>query len=224
MIAGAPGGAAALGARGLRRGAIDRPESKLLVAQTTLRPGDSFRLRAGDGPIRTVTISATDTMATLATKVNRILVNEGKATAPSLSTGVSLRIEASKTGKVELLAGPDGSDALAKLGIAPARLERPKASQPGDAIVTPGGSFGLGLDPALTLADQTNAGKALARIEAAIGTVQSATRSLYWTDLKAQMVNDNALGKAGAVSPATSARIDNYRQALARLSSSTGGF
>ncbi|MCA3254786.1 MAG: hypothetical protein INF91_04110 [Alphaproteobacteria bacterium] len=224
MVAAAPGGAAALGALGLRRGAIDRPESKLLIAQTTVRPGDSFRIRAGDGPVRTVTITATDTMATLATKVNRILVNEGKATAPSLSSGVSLRIEASKTGRVELLAGPEGSDALARLGLAPARLQRPKASDGDDSLVTPGGSFGLGLDPALTLADQKNAEKALARIEAAIGTVQSATRSLYWSDLKAQIVNDNAFGKSGAVPAATSARIDNYRQALARLTSTTGGF
>jgi len=221
MIAGAPGGAAALGALGLRRGAIDRPESKLLTAQTTIRAGDSFRIRAGSGAERTITIAATETMATLAAKVARVLGTEGKATALSLTSGVSLRIEASKTGRVELLAGPAGSDALARLGMAPARLERPKASEK-DAIVTPGGSFSLDLDPALTLADEKNAGKALARIEAAIATVQSATRSLYWSDVKAQIVNDAALGKSKGVPAGTTARLDNYRQALARLQSTTG--
>jgi hypothetical protein len=222
MVAGAPNGAAALGALGLRRGAIDGPESTLLVAQTAVRAGDSFRLRAGNGPERTITIAATETMATLAAKVNRVLGLEGKATAPSLSTGVSLRIEASKTGRVELLAGPDGSDALARLGLAPARLQRPKVAGDGDSIVTPGGAFSLGLDPALTLGDQKNAERALSRVESAIGTVQSATRSLYWSDLKAQLVDDAAFGKSKGVPAAASARLDNYRQALARLQSTTG--
>ena len=222
MLGAAPGGAAALGALGLRRGAIDRPESKLLVAQTTVRPGDSFRIRAGNGAERTITIAADETMATLATKVSRAIGREGKATALSLSSGVSLRLEAAKTGRIDLLPGPAGSDALAALGLAPARLERPKVSGPGDSLVTPGGSFSLDLDPALPLADSNSATTAASRLDAAIGTVQSATRSLYWSDLKAQIVNDAALGKSKAVPAAVTARLDNYRQALARLSSTTG--
>ncbi len=223
-VAAAPKGAAVLGAIGLHRGALNAPESMALTAQTNVRTGDSFRLRVGTGALRTVTIAENETMASLAKKVSLLLGTAGKATALSLSAGTTLKIEASKTARIEVRAGPDGQDALSKLGLAPAQLEQPKISAGGKTpIVTPGGTFSLDLDRALSLGKVSDATFAQTRIEAAMSTIQSAARSLYWSDTKAQIVNDAALHRSGSAPPGASAKLKNYQQALARLTAMNTG-
>lgn len=224
VIAAAPRGAAVLGAIGLHRGVLNPPESVALADQTSIRTGDSFRLRVGIGAIRTVTIAENETMASLTKKVSLLLGTAGKATVLPLTTGVTMKIEAAKTARIEVLAGPEGRDALSKLGLAPAQLQQPKMSGGGKSpIVTPGGTFSLDLDRALSLGTVSDARFAQTRVEMAMGAIQSAARSLYWSDTKAQIVNDAALRKSGQAPAGTSAKLKSYQQALARLTAMNTG-
>lgn len=126
-----------------------------------------------------------------------------------------MRIAAAPGHTLELLSGPDGRDALAKLGLEPQKLI---ADPPFDARaprVRPGGKFSLDLSLALNLADAKSAGLALDRLRGALSVSQTAFRSLYWDDNKAALAN--GAGARGAVSPYQSAQLARYQDALTRL-------
>lgn len=212
------GGTNKIGALGFASGVINPGGSNELVAQTSLRAGDSFSIKVGQGPTVKVVVAADDTVASL---VARIAQQTGSKTAVVdgyASGGDVLRFQASDAVPIVLSAGAEGADALAKLGIEPQRLTVPPVSKPGDPKVTPGGTFSLALASTLNLTNATDASLALTRIKSAISTTQTAYRSLYWDAGKAALVNSYA-GGAAAPTAAQSAQLANYRTALARLSS-----
>lgn len=220
-IAAASGGATVLGALGLARGTLTPLDSQTLVAQTSLRAGDSFSVEAQGGKIKKISIAADDTLTTLADKVRRALGRGASVTTPLVNGKRSLRIEATTDHSVELIAGPAGSDALDKLGLSPTRLTVPDIAGKNDPKVRPGGTYGLALSEALSLGSAKDAAVAVKQIKSAISTAQTAYRSLYWDDGKAAQVNA-ASGAGGAVSAYQSKQLARYQDALTRISAFTG--
>lgn len=209
------GGATALGAIGLHRGALNQQTTGTLVDETALRAGDSFKIRVDGKAARAVTIESGETMASLAQKIRRITGTNAKISTPFTNDASSLRIEVLSGHTIELLSGMDGTDALGKLGIDPVRLVPPRIVKENDPKATPGGRYNLALSDDLSLLDAKTAAAALAKIKSAISMTQSAYRSLYWDATKASLV-DGALPTGGG-SAYQQAQLANYQTALSRL-------
>ena len=222
-IAAAANGSTVLGALGLKRGRLDNSDSTLLTAQTSLRAGDQFAIKVNDGVARRITIDADDTLASLSQKVSRITGAKATVTTPSGDDGRTLRIGAKPGQAIELIAGGEGRDALAKLGLSEEKLVAPPPYDEDAPKVAPGGNYGLGLTHALDISTREGAALALGRIKSAISMTQTAYRSLYWDAGKAAIVNGGAASTGGA-SPRQLAQIANYQDALARISNLTAGF
>src|SRR5205814_384519 len=78
-------GSSVLDRLGLPSGAIDTTPSQRLTSLSSLRPGDTFTVRAGQsGAAKTITIDARDTPATLATQIQRAANLHAKVTATTL--------------------------------------------------------------------------------------------------------------------------------------------
>jgi hypothetical protein len=212
------GGGEALGALGLHRGNVTPLISPNLVAQTGLNAGDAFQLEIDGGKPVSVTVDATDTMTTFAAKVQKLLgASVASVTTPKVNGQTTLKITLQNGHAVNLLPGPSGTDALSKLGIDPARLYA-AATRPTNApIVSPGGSFGLGLSDALSLGTQAGAALALSTIKTSVSIVQTAYRSLYWDTTKENLVNGTLGVGTAAPNAYMQSQIANYQAALDRL-------
>jgi hypothetical protein len=216
-ISAVAGGSTALGALGLHRGTLTPENSAKLVAQTSLRPGDEFMVRVNGGSVRKITITEADTLTTLADRIRRITGSSATVSTPKSGEGNVLRIDAKAGASIDLIGGPDGKDALAKLGLPEARIVAAATVATNAPKVRPGGSFGLGLSEGLAIGSAQDAALALSRIKQAISMTQTGYRSLYWDDGKAALVNGPAL--SGAVSGRLANQMAQYQAALDRLSS-----
>lgn len=226
-LAAAKGGDSVLGALGLNRGAINPEVSAKLSSHTSLRAGDTFQIRVNDGAVRNIVIDAEETLATLSKKISNITGREAAVTTPiDGKGGRTLRIEAKAGQEIELIAGPAGKNALAKLGIDPMRIATPAPVDDDAPRVRPGGNYGLGLTLAFSLSKLEDAAHALDKITSAISMTQTAYRSLYWDSGKESLVNGGNAG--GHVSPYLQGQAARYQDALNRLSgvtsNSTMGF
>lgn len=222
-VAAAQGGASSLSALGFARGTINPEVSDKLTTQTALRPGDSFSIRVDGGALRKITIEKDDTLTTVADRLRSMIgASKGTVTTPKSKETRSFRIDAKPGHSIELVAGPEGSDALAKLGIEAQRLEAPENVSDRAPRVRPGGSFGLMLTEALNLLTIDGAKVAMKKVEDAISMSQTAYRSLYWDDGKAQMVDGVKNTMTGTQSTAReTAMLKNYQAALSRLAAGT---
>lgn len=201
---------------GFSDGAINAAESQSLADQTALRPGDRFSLRVNGGRTVSVTIDADETAAAFAERLGRLIGRTaGKVTISRSGGAPQLRIEPSAGQRIDLLPGPEGQDALAKLGIAPGAIILPPLFDPKAPRVKPGGHYGLDLAPGLSVADKRSAKQALDRIDNAIATVRAGFRSLFWDDTKAALAEGKPQG-AGP-SPYFAGQLARYRDALSRL-------
>lgn len=216
-LAAQPGGSNILGALGLHRGSLNPDTSLSLVAQTSLRAGDSFSIRVGTGLVRKITIAANETLSTLSGKLRMAGGYNLNITTPrgSKEGELSIRIAARAGYPIELIAGPKGQDALAKLGLEPARLNVPATPAKGSALAQPGGQYGLSLSTDLNLKNPANARTALDALSGAVSMTKTAYRSLYWDSTKAALVNG---ASSTALTAAQQAQLDQYNSALQRLS------
>jgi len=219
-VAVAAGGTNKLGALGLSDGVLNPGGSNSLVAQTSLRAGDEFSLKVGAGPMTRIVIRADDTVKTLVARIalqtrSRTAVTDGFSTAGSV-----LRFQASVAVPIVLVAGREGQDALAKLGLEPQRLTAPPLPKDSAPKVSPGGTFSLDLKEAFNVATAKDAAVAVKAIKSAIITTQGAYRSLYWDSGKALLVN--GFGGGAGPTAAQSKQLAGYREALARLTPSSG--
>jgi len=214
----AGGATSGLGALGLHRGVLNQQSTGDLVAETSLRLGDSFKISVDGETARTVTIEKGETMTSLAAKIRKITGTDATITTPFTDGASSLKIDVKSGHTLELIAGADGKDALGKLGLDPIRLVPSKVLDPKAAKVTPGGRFNLNLSSALTLTDATTAGTALSRVKSALSMIQSAYRSLYWDSGKAAIVDGTISGGGG--SAYQQAKLASYQAALSRLTGS----
>ena len=220
-VAAASGGAGITGALGFHRGTLNPGSSTNLISGTSLRPGDEFSFSVDGGAEKKLTILATDTLKTLSERMGRLAGSNVKVSAPLSGEGYVLRIEAKPGHAISLIAGADGKDALGKLGIDPVKLV---AALPYDADaprVKPGGTFGLMLSDALSIATADDAKLAVSKLKSASSMTQTAFRSLYWDSTKANLVNGTR-GAAGRGSVYQQKQLANYNAALTRLTSGGG--
>lgn len=214
-IAAASGGAGIMGALGLRRGLVNSADSAKLTAQTSLRAGDEFGIRLEGGVVKKIAIAADETLTSLADKIRKITGTDAAVTTPKIGGKSVLQINVKVGHAIELIAGADGRDALAKLGMEPARLSATEVADAKAPKVRPGGNFGLNLTGALNLNSAKDAAVALSKVKSAISMTQTAYRSLYWDSTKEAIVNGTVTSGGSAYQQA---QLAQYQAALDRLS------
>ncbi|HEX8484366.1 MAG TPA: hypothetical protein VF643_03170 [Sphingomonas sp.] len=220
------GGNSVLGKLGLHRGTLTPTDAVTLEAQTALRAGDEFSIRINGGAIRKVTIGEKDTLTTLANQVRTLIGSRAASVStPAKGSARALRIDVKPGNELELIAGASGKDALVKLGLDARRIASPAIVDKDAPKVRPGGSFALGLTEALRLDTKTEAGNSLAQIKQALSLSQTAYRSLYWDETKAQAADAPiSNGRRPASTAIEQGQLANYQAALTRLSGSFTGF
>ncbi|MDB5436418.1 MAG: regulatory protein FlaEY [Phenylobacterium sp.] len=225
-IAAAPTGASVLDRLGLPSGTLNLAESQQLTAQSSLRAGDQFTVKPGDGVAKTITIDPGETLQTLAQKIQRASGFEATVTVgTSLAGQQGLHIApANSRMTIEIGAGTASKDALAILGI-PEGVVRSTVANPAGASVPGDGKsqlYGLGLSSNLNLDDASQISHALAQISAAMGVIRSAYQGLVTaaTPKSATPTAATNASSSGPVPQYLTDRIANYAAALARL---TGG-
>lgn len=215
-VAASDGGSSKVDALGLGRGVATPDGSLRLTTGSTLREGDTFQMRVAGGPLRTITIAKEETLASLADKVRKITGSKALVTTPKKDDGAMLRVAPKAGIDIEFIAGPNGRDALEKLGLPAARVSGMDPIEKNAPRVRPGGSFGLGLDPSLSIADTKAATATLAKLKSALSVAQTGYRSLYWDDGKQALVEG---ARKGGSTAREQAQMANYQAALSRLAS-----
>jgi hypothetical protein len=225
-IAVAPTGASVLDRLGLPTGTLSLADSQQLTAQSSLRAGDQFTVKPGDGVAKTITIDPGETLQTLATKIQRASGFEATVTvSASLNGQQGLRIApANSRMTVEIGAGTASKNALAILGIPEGVVRSTVANAAGASVPGDGKSqlYGLGLPSNLNLDDAAQISHALAQISAAIGVVRSAYQGLVAATTPKSAASTAAMNasSSGPVPQYLTNQIANLQAGLARL---TGG-
>jgi len=170
-------------------------------------------------PRTKITISATDTMKTLATKISRATGYGVHVTAQTLGGSSTLKIEPiDPSSTVTLISGPKGTDALSELGLKPGILydtiKQKGSSVPADGR---GPVFGLGLDATLSLSSPDAIKHAMAQLTAAKSMVKNAYQALKTAATPANVLALQKSQASGAVPAYLTAQIANYQAALQRL-------
>ena len=219
-------GASSLDALGLPTGTIDFSPSQNLMANSSLQVGESFLVKSNFNALpQTVTISADDTLQTLAQKITQASGYGANVQVVTGTGGVQqLQITpTSAASQVTLEAGPPGENALPALGLSEglvttnATAKAKSASTAGGAIATTSlkANYALGLESSINLNSASGISNALAQLGGAITTVKQ-----IYTDMTTKPSTSTA-GYNGAVPAYLTAEISNYQAALARLTSSS---
>jgi hypothetical protein len=215
-------GASVLDQLGLPSGQVGSQPSKLLTANSSLRPGDSFSIvtGSGGGAGQSVTISADDTLSTLANKIQWASNFQLTATVlPDASGADQLKIAPVNTRtQAQLIAGPLGKDALGPLGLVEGVLTNPPTSTSSSSSSSSSSSkpnlpkYSLGLSSELSVDTASAAQAASTALTSALNSIKNAYTILS-SPPKAQ-------GQNGTVPAYISSQLANYQAGLQRL---TGG-
>ncbi|MEM6683751.1 MAG: hypothetical protein AAF607_16070 [Pseudomonadota bacterium] len=215
-IAVSSAGESVLSRLGLRSGAIGDTQDRTLGTQTSVTDGQFFFVAVNGRAPRRITVDADDTFRQVAARINALSLRSLKAEV----SGDSLKIEALNDARVDILAGPEGSDALVRLGIEPQsilpsdRLFELNDTRPPEEQL--GGTFALGLEASFNLRDKTTAKFVATKIDNAISTVQRAFRSLTFDPIAFQL-QEQARFQGGTVPTRLTNQLANFQSALARL-------
>lgn len=200
---------------GLGTGRLTSAIENLLVNTTRLNAGDSFSVKIDGGKFTKISIAQDETISSLAAKVRKALGVKVAVTTLTSGSGLTLRVQPSTGHAVQLQAGPDGQDALAKLGLKVSRLYAAPPASSKDPAVVPGGQYGLALSDVISLGSLADAKTALMKVESAASITQTAYRTLYWDANKAAKVDGTA---ANAVLSANQrSQLQQYQAAIYRL-------
>ena len=219
-------GASALDLLGLPQGAINAARSDLIVANTSIKAGDSFYVRTAPGGAQTqITITAKDTVASLVDKINNAVGYAAKATVVPSGSGSKLQIaSASTSAYLELDArsatqdpASSGSDVLAALGLQAGIVRTVKTVQNGLTDPSQARSYGLNLPSMLAIDSPAKAQAAATALSAAMWTVQRAYQDLANPPTLASEAAAKANSSSGAVPAYLTAEIANYQAGLDRL-------
>lgn len=224
----ATSGASVLNALGLPTGAMDFSPPQTITANSSVVAGDQFTISTSYSPSpQTITISSTDTLATLATKINQATAYQANATVTTGAGGVQeLNITTNFPGvKITLGAGPSGSNALSGLGLTPGVITSnayAKASTKGAATTAATSNslmanYALGLPSTLNLT--TSAG--IAAAQKALSAAMTTIKGIYANMVTPASTSKTGSGGTGAAPAYITAEISSYQGALARLTSST---
>jgi hypothetical protein len=188
-IAVAPAGASALDQLGLPAGQVGPGQaSPLLTANSSVRAGDTFSIVTAGGSSQTVTIQATDTLQSLAARIDTASGYQLVATVlPGANGQQQLKLApVNPRTQVQLIAGPQGGDALAPLGLTEGVIANPPAPPTSSATANAGTSgasastptlqpkYSLNLSSDLNVGTVAGAQAAVAALTSAIGTVKTA--------------------------------------------------
>jgi len=218
-------GASVLDRLGLPEGTLSGDTSQVLTAQSALRAGDQFTIATGKAPPVTITLTNSDTLASLAQEIQRATGNQATASVTSNAAGQQqLKITpAFAQATITLGNGPADKNALALLGLPQGILNQTttinNVTAPAD-----GGSkiYGLGLSGTLNFSSPNLVSQAQAAIISALGVVRSAYQGIVTAETPAIPGQPSATnpGKVGTVPAYLTAQIANLQAGLARL---TGG-
>lgn len=240
-----PEGENALNRLGLPTGPVQFTDSDRITDRSSARAGDSFTLQIGTGPPQRITLRSTDTLTSLAFRINQALRLDGRAElrtatleagdaltrgdaqadriAGGTLTGRRLVFEPRPGRQLTLTAGAAGEDLLAALGLR-AGIVYAEPTLPSQDRASPTPRFlELSLDESLTLDDSASAQRAANVLVAAQSAVRNAFRAV-----NAPPPAANASRNAnGPVPEFLSAQLANLRAGLARLQAgqtqNTGG-
>lgn len=218
----AAGGASVLDRLGLPSGQIAYTDSTLLSSATSVRPGDSFKIRAAEGvKPATITIEAGETLATLSAKVKRVTGTAAKIEIITENNQSRLRISPADDRKsIELMAGPSGQDALESLGMSAGLMRTTKYEKAVRQY-----TVGLNIDKEYRLDTKEAIQATIDSLNGAAVVLRNAYRTLA-TNLdpvekeKAQTKKSTAAKTGGTVPGYLKNQIANYQAGLNRL---TGG-
>ena len=230
-IAVSAGSSSVLDKLGLPTGTVLQTDSPDIVANSSVRTGDQFYMvDPGTGEKKTITIDATDTMKTLADKIQRASgyqLTVTTTTVPGtngqpMRQGLDIK-PANGSSSMEFLAGPAGKDALSGLGLS-AGLVTSQAGQimdPTTANYTSSQKpMGLSFNTALNLNSTTNIAAAIASLQTTMQKVQSVYT--YLTNGDPQPSKSTTGSNASSAPPTyLTNEIANYQAALQRLTGSS---
>ena len=228
-IAVAGSGESVLDQLGLPQGVVDGPVSDLITSTTGVSAGDSFKIAVGAGAPVTITVEATDTMASLASRISQATGFQVNAsTSFGVGGSTTLRIAAAYPGEtVTLSDGPAATDALAGLGLKPGVVAATKFKN-GQTMLQGKSQpiYALGLPTSLDLSSAADIHTAQVQLAGAISVVEKAYQDLKTAATPAAVLALQKAQASGATPKYLTNEIANYQSALARLtagSSSSSG-
>ena len=202
-------------------GTLDLTESQRITALSSVRAGDQFTMRSGEGAWKAVTFEEKDTLDTLAQKIRRAASYQAKVTITTVAGKRQLQI-APLNDRMVLEIGPGKGDrnALEMLGIAEGVLRNTRVVD-GVNLPTDGKAklYGLGLPSDLNLSSTEQIKHTLAEVAAAMGVVRSAYKDMV-SAASPPSVEDKIKALGGKAPEYLTNQIANYQAALDRL---TGG-
>ncbi len=215
---------------GLRQGDLTSPTATDLMNATSVRAGDYFYAAVDGGRPKKVEIAANETFKSLASKLRTMFGTKIDVRVTDGTGGSKFEIRQKGDSRVELTAGGEGTDALAKLGMQPTRLLSSKIlfNLSGDKNTEkdeqrPGGTFNFSLTADWSIGDENSAKFVGKKLEESIGKVQTAYRSLYFDETRARAALQVGRRGSGTVSPYLQQQNANYLNALQRLSAGSSG-
>ena len=210
-------GTSVLSRLGLPSGAAPGDSASTVIAETSVRPGQFFSISIEGGANRRITVEDDDSFGFLAFRINSVLGDKGKASFVEDIDGQHLEIKALNGATFEILAGAEGRDALAGLGLRETKL----FGEPADLSEVDADSssaFELGFIDGLNVLSRATAAEAEAILDGALLAIEKAYRFLTGEPEKKTSIS-------GTVSARTLSQIANFKAALARLeSASAAGF
>ena len=221
-------GSSILDQLGLPQGTVNPVSSNLITAATSIKAGQSFWVRTSPGgPQAQVTISATDTLTTLANKLNTVLAGQGIAKVQAIGATSELSIQPDSANSfIELdalpsVAGPTtatagGGTVLAALGLQ-AGVIRTVRQVNGLTDITQLPEYGLNLPTNLDISTAASAQHAANAIQAAMSGVQQAYQNLASPPTMASEAVAAAQNQTGSVPAYLTSEISNLQAGLQRL-------
>jgi len=223
-IAVASSGASILNKLGLPTQTIQQTSSQLLTSATSLRAGDTFQVRTRQGGTpATVTIDATDTAQTLASKIVAATGYTANVTTETLNGALQVEIKPDNPNStIELLPGPAGSNALTALGLnagviqtAPALSSSTKKTTTTSGVAA--NTYGLNIDGGFNLTTTAGIQAAQKSLQTAAALVQTA----FYTLANGNKPASTTPQITGTVPAYLQAQLANYQAGLSRLESSS---
>jgi hypothetical protein len=218
-----PGGASVLDRLGLPTGAVNAADSLRLDAVSSVRVGDQLQVRGRlNGQKTTITVREGDTLTSFAERMGRALAGQADVRVMTVDGGRRLQVRPlTPRNVVELIAGPEGKDALKGLGLPEGVLRTTTVAKGGKMAPADGGYpiFGLKLNGKINLENAAEIGHSAAELAAAITVVRSAYRDLK-DAATPSAVKAAQSAPAAAVPAYMQKQIANYQEALAKLTGS----
>ncbi len=223
-------GSSVLDALGLPDGEINQATSTTLVSNTSLQAGDKFYVQVGTSSPVPITITATDTYATLAKKIEAGSGNRVVAKTVPGGNGTELKItplNTNTTQAVAILPGPTGENALAGLGLSAGLVTNastssnkptPTSNVAASKTNSLKAAYSISLPSTLNLDSTANIAAALTQVKTAASEVQNI---FYNLTTPPSTSTSSTTSSNTALAAIYKSQTAGYASALARLEGST---